>query len=175
MGRGGVVACAALADDVVRQVGDSWRIDDTRAPEGAFDMVKEPGHLLPEAQGGRDAGSVRRAAYPRGLLQPGGPAAAEQDPGDPRVPPRERRVEDSASPCRSDRRLRRIARGVTSQPMKPFLRTRPQIGLNLADFGSICGLVRRNVGSSRLTRTILRSLRSQDRDAASPRMIPTYH
>ena len=29
--------------------------------------------------------------------------------------------------------------------MKPFLRTRPQIGLNLADFGSICGLVRRNV------------------------------
>lgn len=26
-----------------------------------------------------------------------------------------------------------------------FLRTRPQIGLNLADFGSICGLVRRNV------------------------------
>lgn len=38
-----------------------------------------------------------------------------------------------------------IRRPTSSVWFSTFLRTRPQIGLNLADFGSICGLVRRNV------------------------------
>src|SRR6187402_3213737 len=41
----------------------------------------------------------------------------------------------------------------TTEPhQRPFLRTRPQIGLDLADFGFICGLVRRNVASGGLLR-----------------------
>jgi hypothetical protein len=40
------------------------------------------------------------------------------------LPARERRVEDRASPCRSNRRLRSVARAVASQPMKAMAQIR---------------------------------------------------